>query len=261
MTSLPGFRHRHEAPLRGNLSIPSECQWAIEELFSRQRVDVRRGNDAGSVTRTVRDIFTESLAGLLPEPSKVATPVIVDIGPGLAMYHVYISRVYSGAATHVLVDRSANGCGSAAAGTKAYHRRCAGYRDAADGFQFYTSLECASSILVANGVRPGAIRTVNATRHDVRALGAESADVVMSLASMGFHYSVEAYLQELAYILKPGGTLILTITRENKSGGRDQLLLLQRTGFLCASDKLREARYHQLVWCTLPPWGLTPATA
>lgn len=88
--------HQHN-----NLTIPAECQWAIDTLFSRQRADPTRRGDAASVTDTVWSIFKENLAGRLP--SGVATPKIVDIGPrGLAMYHVYLSRFYRGSSTHYL---------------------------------------------------------------------------------------------------------------------------------------------------------------
>ena len=201
--------HQHN-----NLTIPAECQWAIDTLFSRQRADPTRRGDAASVTDTVWSIFKENLAGRLP--SGVATPKIVDIGPrGLAMYHVYLSRFYRGSSTHYLVDRTGNGCGKAPPGSRAYHRSCAGFRTDAASFSFYTSLECAQTILVANGVRADAIRPVNATRHDVRAIGRASVDLVVSFASMGFHCSVDAYAQEIARMLKPGGSLLLTITRND----------------------------------------------
>ena len=149
--------HQHN-----NLTIPAECQWAIDTLFSRQRADPTRRGDAASVTDTVWSIFKENLAGRLP--SGVATPKIVDIGPrGLAMYHVYLSRFYRGSSTHYLVDRTGNGCGKAPPGSRAYHRSCAGFRTDAASFSFYTSLECAQTILVANGVRADAIRPVNHT--------------------------------------------------------------------------------------------------
>ena len=159
------------------------------------------------------------------------------------------------------MDRTGNGCGKAPPGSRAYHRSCAGFRTDAASFSFYTSLECAQTILVANGVRADAIRPVNATRHDVRAIGRASVDLVVSFASMGFHYSVDAYAQEIAHILKPGGSLLLTITRNDGRAdkefraGKDQLDILATIGFICAKDESVHGPYHHLVWCTLPPWG------
>ena len=54
--------HQHN-----NLTIPAECQWAIDTLFSRQRADPTRRGDAASVTDTVWSIF-------LPDGCRPAWP-------------------------------------------------------------------------------------------------------------------------------------------------------------------------------------------
>jgi SAM-dependent methyltransferase len=233
------------------IHIPQACHWAIKDLFSLQRVDPRRGTDSQSVTKAIWSIFEESLLGLLPPTSDA--PNIVDIGPGLAMYHIYISRFYNNSSRHFLVDKSKNECGLAAPGSRKYHRFCAGYRSNASNFKFYTSLTCAQSILMANGLKSESIQFVNPTGLSVRKLGCSTVDVVISLASMGFHYSVEEYIEAIVYILKPGGALILTITRENMAGGMDQIRILSKYGFRCTANARRQGKYHQLLNCTSAP--------
>ena len=57
------------------------------------------------------------------------------------------------------------------------------------------------------------------------------ANLAMSLASMGFHYSVASYASALFHVLRPGGQLILNVNRESPNEGQDQLTLLAEAGF------------------------------
>ena len=52
--------------------------------------------------------FLDLLVELLPELPKSPSPTIVDIGCGLALYHLKISCLYSGRSQHYLADRDAN---------------------------------------------------------------------------------------------------------------------------------------------------------
>ena len=168
-------------------------------------------------------------------------PRLLTLARGVLRCTTSISPVSTAAVrrTIYLVDRTGNGCGKAPPGSRAYHRSCAGFRTDAASFSFYTSLECAQTILVANGVRADAIRPVNATRHDVLAIGRASVDLVVSFASMGFHYSVDAYAQEIRK-----AALVRTSS-----------IFWPRLGSYVPRTRAFMGRTTIRVWCTLPPWG------
>jgi hypothetical protein len=66
----------------------------------------------------------------------------------------------------------------------------------------------------------------------VRALGAGSAEVVLSLVSWTFHYPASAYAAAVLHILKPAtGRLIVT-----PRPGKGQVRALQAAGFVCSQS-------------------------
>ena len=148
--------------------------------------------------------------------------LVVDIGCGLAVYHLKIDAFYRGRVEHYLVDRSANEVGQ---------KRDFGYSKTKE-LAFYNSLECAASILAANGVAAERLRPVNASETALRVLRDGSADVVMSLLSWGYHYPISTYAAEAFRVLRPAvGRLIFTHSRWGDI--KAQLNTLQSTGFIC----------------------------
>ena len=107
---------------QASLTIPPSCQWAIDKLFIYQRSEAAKrkpahasGIDAATVSGVVREVYMTFAAFLPPPPPLGARPGqsppmrILDIGAGLAMYHVHLARRYQGTVLHhYLCDRSAN---------------------------------------------------------------------------------------------------------------------------------------------------------
>ena len=185
----------------GTLVVPPSCDWALSELFHVQRKVTGCAQDNGALrnrTDCISNVERASLRAIESHanhtkdaphlldvlPPIRRRPVVVDIGCGLAVYHLKIEAFYSGRAHHYLVDRSANEVG---------HKRDHGYRQTGD-FAFYNSLECALGILQANGVASDRLHAVNASSVAMRAAISDgSAHVIMSLLSWGYHYPIGAH--------------------------------------------------------------------
>ena len=235
--------------------VPASCDWALADLFHVQRkgasVTCRRVSQPEEPTRLanrvrcIRDASISSEKLIVPELSAKGaegaagliellsrspspdSPRVVDIGCGLAMYHVNIAAFFGGRSEHWLVDRSNNQVGQ---------KKDHGYsKSGGSGFAFYNSLECAEGILSASGVNSSRIHLVNATSQNVENIGAGSADFVMSVISMGYHYPIAVYVNAIAAVLKPvTGRLMFTVS----SWGRplDQHKSLKRNGFTCTGN-------------------------
>jgi len=81
------------------------------------------------------------------------------------------------------------------------------------------------------------IRLVDASAANLRRIGRQSADVVMSLWSWGFHYPLGTYLDAASEILKPSGRLILLVDEVRKRV-KQQVAALNATGLGCTRDKV-----------------------
>ncbi len=75
--------------------------------------------------------------------------------------------------------------------------------------EFYNSLSVAERLLRANGIDTARVHLLEAPKEPPLSLPA--VDLVVSLASWGFHYPVSTYLEPAWNALAPGGTLILDI--------------------------------------------------
>jgi hypothetical protein len=76
-------------------------------LYTLQRTKRHGWHDtsAAAVEEDIVATFSD-LPPLLPSPTGVHAPRIVDIGAGLGMYHIPISRLYAGRSDHFIVDVS-----------------------------------------------------------------------------------------------------------------------------------------------------------
>ena len=99
---------------------------------------------------------------------------------------------------------------------------------------FYTSQFCASEIAMANGFTDRTWHWVNATVDNVRAL--DTADIVMSYLSWGFHYPVSVYAEAVRHLIRRGGRLIITVRRNTKGEAA-----LKTFGFKCRRKDPRAA--------------------
>jgi SAM-dependent methyltransferase len=124
-------------------------------------------------------------------------PTVMDIGCGLGGIDVLISRHYGHEASFVLIDRDEFA-------PHPYY----GFRQIGAA---YNSLDETRSFLRSNGVVAESLTTVNVAvepfPQDARV------DVVLSLLSWGYHYPIEAYLDDVCRVLCPGGMLIVDIRK------------------------------------------------
>ena len=228
------------------LTIPTHCQWAIDNLFVYQRSEVVIGErsrrtriSASTVSRVVNETFA-TFESELPSADSRLPLRILDIGAGLAMYHTHIDRRYQGRVEHYLCDKSKNEV-LAAATTEhgGWH---------AKALPFYNSMECARDINVANGVSALRWHSLNATAEAVSALGPGGIDVAVSILSAGFHYPIDSYAHALHHVLRPNrGRLLLTLRRTTMGG---QLRSLKLLGFRCATTKSSAPKWMLVVCAT-----------
>lgn len=220
------------------LIIPSHCVWAINELYAHQRSGKRNMSAHEVNAREAADYVR--IRPHLPQLTRGHALRLVDIGAGLGMYHTFIARHYGGHVQHFLVDKTAYESLPASTSTLATSGWHADDRaPGAQQFRHYNSMECARDINVANGVMPSRWHFVDPAEEAVKALGTSSVDFAMSHMSLGFHYPVTAYSKSLFCVLKPGGTLLLTVRN-----GRKQDELLRADGFACnATNANRKASY------------------
>ena len=232
----------------GLIEVPAQCDIALREMFTAQRgqyapecaparMGAMRGArwDGALRARCISAFESASNTGVrgllehLPrldgssadprDSSDLRTPpIIVDIGSGLALYHLKVSDFYGGHSLHYLIDREAN---------EISHRRAGGYAPRAD-LAFYNSLACAKQILNANGLNASRVNALDlgaggslhgawqravASPDGSATAGRGRADVLISLLSWGYHYPIETYLSDAARVLKAHtGRLIFTLS-------------------------------------------------
>ncbi len=87
------------------------------------------------------------------------------------------------------------------------------------GMEFYNALEASSAVLRRNGVPAEAFQSLDAGVADVFPRG--PLDLVISIASWGFHFPLSTYLEQVERALAPGGRLILDLRRDE--GQEDEL--------------------------------------
>lgn len=80
------------------------------------------------------------------------------------------------------------------------------------GMEFYNALDASSAVLRKNGVPAGAFQSLDAGAEDVFPRG--PLDLVISIASWGFHFPLSTYLEQVERVLAPGGRLILDLRRD-----------------------------------------------
>jgi SAM-dependent methyltransferase len=154
---------------------------------------------------------------------------VLDIGCGVAGIDVFLYRHYAGRAPRLfLLDRSRIEA-SLSYGFKPDQ-------------EFYNSLPVARELLLANGVGADDIVLVEATeRNEIRV--DTQVDLIVSLRSWGFHYPVDAYLDEAVRVLAPRGTVILDVRRD--TGG-----LAMLRGRFADVQAIAEREKFQRIRCT-----------
>lgn len=179
----------------------------------------------------------QRLEWALPQTSD---PTIMDIGVGMGSYNPLINRYYDGRARFIYVDRS--------------EFDVAGMNPISDGIKsgfnpthpFYGNLDCAAGIARFNGIYK--VRTIELSPqfHGLHRVSSRTVDLVISFFSWGFHYPIEMHLAQVRRILRPGGTLIITL-RGDSQGSH----LLIRSNFTCTVRPLANGKAGKFIDMTV----------
>lgn len=217
------------------LSWPSECDIAVQTLLVLQRSQLR--NHKRLTTAHVSAEMQQTFATFIePQLPSAVNPRIIDIGPGLAMYHIYIARHYSGRSDHFLVDSTTEARWDRSR-TSMLHTGGWHGNDSTP-LPLYGGQDCARAITVWNGVSAEHWHSIDPTKGAVLAVGQHSADLVMSLLSMGFHYPVSTYASAIYSVLKPRHGRLLVTLRKRQS--QQELVALGAYGFACTTSSHSE---------------------
>jgi SAM-dependent methyltransferase len=172
-------------PTAEKLGVSVPVKVAVESLIRR-----------GAIRRQFRELMAEEYVSLQPCLPRVATRVL-DIGCGVAGIDALLFRHFGQDPNmhFFLLDR-----------TELPRPPCYGF---SNGGEFYNSLDVAKQLLCANGVAEANVHAIRAAEAGPVSLPA--VDLVISLASWGFHYPVSVYLDPVWRALAPGGAVILDI--------------------------------------------------
>ena len=183
-----------------------------------------------AITRGYARMIHEDFEMIRPHlPADAAR--ILDIGCGIGGLDVLLHRHYSGEPGPVidLLDRT----NPRTIPSYGFHRE----------MEFYNALEISSAVLRDNGIPADAFRTLDAADGE---FPKGPLDLVISIASWGFHYPLSTYLDRVVGALDTGGTLILDL-RRGQGQVRELELAFARVESIGPvwNDKARRYRAHQ----------------
>lgn len=163
-------------------------------LLLRADAALRRRAISDAYSRMIHDDFQ----GLRPHLPRGAERTL-DIGCGIGGLDVLLYRHYrtNSDVEIILLDR-----------TDPETMPRYGFRRTKE---FYNALDVSSAVLRQNGVPEGAFRIFDAAEDGAFPDG--PLDLVISIASWGFHYPLSTYLEPVRRALRPGGRLILDLRR------------------------------------------------
>jgi SAM-dependent methyltransferase len=164
------------------LIVPEVCFPLLREHRTHYGADLA-GQYGAELWRTY-----ESIRAFLPAGGR-----ILDIGCGMAGIDVFLARHYGGRAEITLADKQG-----------VSPKINAGFHERAEDFSHYHDFGAALELLRANGV-DGA-KCVDLGRES---LPVAEFDIVISLLSWGFHYSVSTY----APMVADGGVIVADVRR------------------------------------------------
>jgi hypothetical protein len=153
-----------------DLIIPDECVPFIR--YQRSRYIERKVPDPAEVKRRYAAHVAEDFAGMEPHlPPVDQVHTILEIGCGMAALEVFMKRRYPDARLELLDGDTISNAGGA------------GYSDKPD---VYNSRKHTELLLGANGVQVD-------RWHDLNTKAQLEADLIISMASWGYHYPLATY--------------------------------------------------------------------
>lgn len=160
-------------------------------------------------TRYAQHPSDEAMAGFLAEVAEYAEGMrpflpaakpqmrFIDIGCGIGFGLLGLLGIYGPEHSFVGVDRGVPD-----------QRVSYGFSETPSA---YNSLRLTKDILVSAGVSAERIECVDI---DVEPFPAGPADIVSSTYAWGFHFPVQAYLEQVAAVLAPGGVVVIDVRRD-----------------------------------------------
>ncbi len=127
---------------------------------------------------------------------------ILDIGCGLGLIDIALYNHYNKTPNLFLLDKT---------NTIDETTHIRGFNKE---YVFYNSMESTKDTLVSNNVDIDSIFTNEATTDNIDRLTQNKYELILSLLSCGWHYSIETYVDLIKNTLTPNGVLILDIRHD-----------------------------------------------
>ena len=133
-------------------------------------------------------------------PAKINNSL--DIGCGLGLIDIAFFNHYDGKINLHLLDKT---------NTIDENTSVRGFNKE---YIFYNSMDSTKDTLVSNEVNENAISTYEVNSDNIEKLNQNKYDLIVSLLSCGWHYSLETYIDLIKSTLTPDGILILDIRHD-----------------------------------------------
>jgi SAM-dependent methyltransferase len=127
---------------------------------------------------------------------------ILDIGCGLGLINIPLYNHYNTAVNLHLLDKT-NSISS--------NQSVRGFNKE---YVFYNSMDATRDILTSNGVLNENVHTYEVSKESIEQLYKIKYDLIISLLSCGWHYSIETYMDLIKNTLSPNGVLVLDIRHD-----------------------------------------------
>lgn len=126
----------------------------------------------------------------------------LDIGCGLGLIDIAFFNHYNGKINLHLLDKT--NIIDENISVKGFNKE----------YVFYNSMDSTKDTLISNGVTENSIFTYEVTNDNIEKLNQNKYDLIVSLLSCGWHYSLETYIDLIKNTLTPNGILILDIRHD-----------------------------------------------
>lgn len=212
---------RTELLVISNKKIYKNFLKLYSRLFKKDILDVMINFEIAFRKKGLKDDYVKRMYGEFLSfkdfiPAEIGN--FMDIGCGIAVINLFISEKLNGKFGKLfLVDKTEM--------EKSIHY---GYQDTAS---FYNSLDLAKETLTDNGFDANKLEVIEPAGNTINLK--EKIDMVISVIAWGFHFPVNAYLQEVHESLNENGCLIIDIrkgtngTEELKSVFREVTLIAE----------------------------------